>query len=115
MPPPSIESWFLESWLVPWVHYVPLRPDFADLADQVLWCNGNLAQAGAIAAAGRAFLIEHFGAAAHRGRPPLADPNVSIGHKGWQNAENRIAQTVLRLYLAHLAVAGGLQQNPESK
>jgi hypothetical protein len=32
MPPPVDESWLCESWLEPWVHYVPLRPDFSDVA-----------------------------------------------------------------------------------
>jgi|694.fasta_scaffold00860_38 hypothetical protein len=35
MVPPSVESWFLESELIPGVHYVALRPDYADLEEQI--------------------------------------------------------------------------------
>jgi hypothetical protein len=35
MPPPSCETWFMEGLLEPDVHYVALRPDYADLEDQL--------------------------------------------------------------------------------
>lgn len=41
MPPPTVESWALEGWMQPWIEYVPVRHDFADLASKVEWCNGQ--------------------------------------------------------------------------
>jgi len=35
MPPPTYETWFAEGHLEPGVHYVPLAPDFSDLAERV--------------------------------------------------------------------------------
>lgn len=35
MAPPTKESWFCESWLVPGEHYIPVRPDHADLEEQL--------------------------------------------------------------------------------
>lgn len=37
MPTPQIESWFLESELKPFVHYLPLKDDFSDLEEQYFW------------------------------------------------------------------------------
>lgn len=36
MPAPVYETWFMEGTLQPGFHYVPLRPDFADLEDKIL-------------------------------------------------------------------------------
>jgi len=41
MPRPCIESWFLESRLKPWVHFIPLEDDFGDLLDKKKWCDNN--------------------------------------------------------------------------
>jgi hypothetical protein len=41
MPPPTIESWLMESKLVPWVHYVPVDADFGNLQKVYLWCTHN--------------------------------------------------------------------------
>jgi hypothetical protein len=37
MPPPTNESWFMESRLVPGTHYVELADDFEDLEDKILY------------------------------------------------------------------------------
>ena len=42
MHPPENTSWLMEPLLKPWVHYVPLRPDFEDVEDKVKWCEANL-------------------------------------------------------------------------
>lgn len=39
MPKPRVESWFAESLLEPYVHYVPVKDDFSDLLNQKLWCD----------------------------------------------------------------------------
>lgn len=39
MPRPKVESWFTESLLEPWVHYVPIKDDFSDLLEQKRWCD----------------------------------------------------------------------------
>lgn len=41
MPKPQIESWVMESHLIPYVHYVPVMDDFSDLQTQLIWCNRN--------------------------------------------------------------------------
>lgn len=37
-PPAKTVSWLMEDRLVPWVHYVPVRHDFADLRQKLEWC-----------------------------------------------------------------------------
>jgi hypothetical protein len=41
MPKPCVESWFAESLLKPYVHYVPIKEDFSDLYTQKQWCDKN--------------------------------------------------------------------------
>lgn len=41
MPKPHIESWFLESKLIPYVHYIPINSDFSNLEEQINWCNSH--------------------------------------------------------------------------
>lgn len=41
MPPPRAVSWALEEYLVPYVHYVPVREDLADLKAQLEWARQN--------------------------------------------------------------------------
>jgi len=41
MPPPTRESFILESNLKPWIHYVPLKYDTSDLAEKVMYCELN--------------------------------------------------------------------------
>lgn len=38
MPEPRYETWFMEGTLKPWVHYVPLAPDCADLEEKMETC-----------------------------------------------------------------------------
>mgnify|MGYP001183141763 CR=1 FL=1 len=41
MPKPLTHSWFMESELEPYVHYVPLKDDYSDLFEKVRWCKKN--------------------------------------------------------------------------
>ena len=41
MAKPKIESWLMEGLLQPYVHYVPLKDDYSDLADILEWCKNN--------------------------------------------------------------------------
>jgi hypothetical protein len=41
MPRPRVESWFCESLLEPWVHYIPIKDDFSDLLVQKRWCDSH--------------------------------------------------------------------------
>ena len=61
MPLPTVETWLLESQLRPWVHFVPVRDDFADLEVKLRWCEEHEGHAGSIAAAGRAHLLRVLG------------------------------------------------------
>lgn len=38
MPEPQTESWLMESRLVPWKHYVPVKSDFSDLINILYYC-----------------------------------------------------------------------------
>lgn len=42
MPHPTTESWFAESLLEPWVHYVPVENDFSDLLKKKKWCDEHI-------------------------------------------------------------------------
>jgi hypothetical protein len=55
MPPPQCETWFCEGWLEPDVHYVPLAPDFSDLAEKVEYFERNPQEAERIIAAAQAY------------------------------------------------------------
>lgn len=46
---------FYDAELKPWVHYVPVAADLADLPERYLWAQNNQAQAREIAAAGAVF------------------------------------------------------------
>jgi hypothetical protein len=39
MPQPRVESWFCESMLKPYEHYVPVKDDFSDLLKVKQWCD----------------------------------------------------------------------------
>ena len=40
-PIPQIESWFLESRLVPYVHFLPINDDFSDLVEKYHWAESH--------------------------------------------------------------------------
>lgn len=60
MPPPRYESWLLESQLQPWVHYVPVRPDFTDLGDALEWCRANPDACERMAKQGREYVTPFY-------------------------------------------------------
>ena len=41
MTKPVCESWIMEPFLKPFVHYVPLAASYEDLADQLTWCRNH--------------------------------------------------------------------------
>lgn len=55
MPPPTYETWFAESELVADLHYVPLAPDFSDLAERVQYLERHPAEAERIVVAANAY------------------------------------------------------------
>lgn len=58
MPRPRSQSWFAESLLEPWRHYVPLAEDCADLEERLDWCEANPRRAEEIVSEASAFLSE---------------------------------------------------------
>ena len=50
-------SWFMEQELESYVHYVPIKPDYSDVEEQVAWCEKNLEKCEEIAE--RATLFVH--------------------------------------------------------
>lgn len=55
MPEPTVESWFCESLLEPWNHYVPLAKDLSDIEEKLEWCMSNDDDSRAIAENGSRF------------------------------------------------------------
>ncbi|MEP6564219.1 MAG: glycosyl transferase family 90 [Mesorhizobium sp.] len=55
MPPPTYETWFAEEQILANVHYVPLAPDFADLAEKMRYFEQHPAEAERIIAAANAY------------------------------------------------------------
>jgi len=53
---PTVESWLMESSLRPYVHYVPVKPDFSDLSSQLDWAQANLVRINQIALAGQRYV-----------------------------------------------------------
>lgn len=51
MPRPKFETWFQEGCLVPNVHYIEIRPDYADLEERLDYFNGHPEELDAIRAA----------------------------------------------------------------
>lgn len=47
--PPTIESWYCESKLIPWIHYVPMNPSFGDAKEKYQWILDHPGQAKLIA------------------------------------------------------------------
>lgn len=58
MPHPRFETWLLESQLKPWIHYVPVRDDFEDLAEVLAWCQANMSMCKQIGEAGRSYIVQ---------------------------------------------------------
>lgn len=56
MPRPRVESWFTESLLEPYVHYVPVQDDFSDLYTQKQWCDAHLDECQQIIEQAHAFV-----------------------------------------------------------
>lgn len=56
MPIPSTESWFLESLLEPWVHFVPVKNDFSDLLEKKRWCDAHVHECEEIIANANAYV-----------------------------------------------------------
>ena len=54
---PRYHSWLCESYLEPYVHYVPMRDDFTDLLVQIEWCREHDAECKQIAQNGREFIM----------------------------------------------------------
>lgn len=57
---------YLEPYLRPWRHYVPVASDLSDLPDAVRWCNANPAECAAIARRGAALSRRYAAAGAVR-------------------------------------------------
>lgn len=41
MKKPTVTSWAMEDTLKPFVHYVPLKDDFSDFEEKIVWANNN--------------------------------------------------------------------------
>ena len=50
-------SWLMESFLKPYVHFVPIAPDYSDVHEKIRWCEDNLEKARSISE--RATLYVH--------------------------------------------------------
>ena len=41
MAKPSVDSWLMESTLIPNYHYILLKDDYSNVLEKVEWCNKN--------------------------------------------------------------------------
>eukprot|EP00965_Chrysotila_dentata_P123208 4072824-Pleurochrysis_carterae.AAC.3 len=62
----------LSSCMVPYVHYVPLKPDVSDLEEQITWALANETRLRQIAEAGAELVISHFSSVIERYRMSMA-------------------------------------------
>ena len=53
----SVDSWLMEGFLEPYVHFVPIEPDYSDMNEKIQWCEDNLDEAKVISE--RATLFVH--------------------------------------------------------
>ena len=60
MPKPMIETWKLESNLIEYVHYVPLKNDFSDLDSQMEWCLNNIYKCKEISFMSKLYVLHFF-------------------------------------------------------
>lgn len=60
MPIPYVETWKMESKLIPYIHYVPLKNDFSDLEQIIEWCNNNQEKCEYIAFMSKAYALQFF-------------------------------------------------------
>ena len=58
MPVPAIESWFCESLLKPWEHFIPVDPNLGDLEEKLEFCIKNEDVAMAVAQQGKDFAMQ---------------------------------------------------------
>jgi hypothetical protein len=56
MSKPTVESWLMESMLIPFVHYVPVKTDFSDIQSVFDWCLNNDTHCKSIAENGKKYL-----------------------------------------------------------
>ena len=38
----ALTSWMMESFLEPYIHYIPIASDYTDVDEKVAWCENNL-------------------------------------------------------------------------
>lgn len=58
MPEPTVDSWFCESFLEPWVHFVPVSSDLADVEEKVDWCLSHPRQTAKIGSQARRYTAQ---------------------------------------------------------
>ena len=101
MLPPAHESWLRETLLRPWVHYVPLTPEFDDLLDKITWLRANPEAAKRIALAGRAFLAKYHGYPAESA-DTSAEKRTRLDVKILRERQDIVAAWVVRLFAAYM-------------
>ncbi|KAJ8602653.1 hypothetical protein CTAYLR_004095 [Chrysophaeum taylorii] len=60
MPKPTVDSWFLESTLIPYVHYVPVNANFSNLLDQLDWADAHPYECETIAKVSTEYAIQAY-------------------------------------------------------
>jgi hypothetical protein len=86
MPEPSIESWFCETLLRPWVHYIPVAPDLSDVEEKLDWCMSNDSETEYIAKEGSKF--------AHSFLDPAFEVSIFRRVLRWYAEEEKIQKLV---------------------
>lgn len=96
----QIQSWADDWWydtLVPWVHYIPVRPDVSDLFERYQWTQDHPVQAEAIAAAGQQQCLQTFGPDGPKERYRTIIQNIPAADQALVNEADEILAQLRRL------------------
>jgi hypothetical protein len=60
MPKPTIDTWLMESTLIPNFHYILIKDDFSDILDKIIWCNNHPHLCKQISIHAKSFMRQFF-------------------------------------------------------
>lgn len=89
MPPPRFTSWAMEELLEPWVHFIPIRTDLADVTEKTQWMLDHPAEAQRISHRANLWILDLY------------------YHPDAMKDNRRINEEILRRYQSHFRYKGG--------
>ena len=93
MPTPRRTTWFMETLLEPWVHYIPVQDDFADLSERAMWALAHPDECKLISWQATLWVEQFFATTLepHPTKLPTIDSNGqrNAEHAGYSDMANR--------------------------